>query len=139
KTSQVRAVPEKASAAATDQSATRPSRPWTTRRVPFFASAALASASTATPDDTPTALQPAVPAAHAIDATVRNAPPTTNRLSSRKRELSFMTEHLLCAAPGDATRVLLQYTRRVVGGCLLSGGGRPARLAAHCPPVVSSA
>src|SRR6202000_1804635 len=48
--------------------------------------------------ETPKAVQPAVPAAHAIDATVRNAPATTNRLSSRKRELSFMTEHLLCAA-----------------------------------------
>src|SRR5579872_1187539 len=101
--------------------------------------AALAAASTVTPTDTPKAVQPAVPAAHAIDATVRNAPATTNRLSSRKRELSFMTEHLLCAAPGGATRVLPRNTRRVVGGPVLWGGARPARLAAHRPPIGSSA
>src|SRR5580698_7140539 len=139
KTSQVRAVPEKARAATSDHSPTRASRPCPTRCEVFVATAALAAASTVMPTDAPKAVQPAVPAAHAIDATVRNAPATTNRLSSRKRELSFMTEHLLCAAPGGATRVLLQYTRRVVGGHLLSGGDRPARLAAHRPPVVSSA
>src|ERR1700733_6563657 len=102
KTSQVRAVPEKARAATRDQSATRPSRPWPTRCEVFFDVAALAAASRAIPVETPNAVQPAGPADQAIDAPVRNAAATTNRPSSRNRELILMTEHLLCAAAGSA-------------------------------------
>src|SRR5690349_3555498 len=56
------------------------------------------AARAATPTDTPNAVQPAVLADQATEATVRNAPATKNRLSNRNRELSFMIEHLLCAA-----------------------------------------
>jgi hypothetical protein len=38
---------------------------------------------TVIPVETPNAVQPAVPADQAMDATVRNAPATTNRLSVR--------------------------------------------------------
>ena len=62
--------------------------------------AALTAAIAATPVDIPNAIHPVVPADHAIDATARNPPTTTNRLSSMNRALSLMIEHLLRAARG---------------------------------------
>src|ERR1700722_14978489 len=95
---------------------------------------ALASARTVPPADTPKAVQPAVPAAHAIDATVRNAPATRNRLSSRKRELSFMIEHLLCAASAAQPVSFLSPQGGSLAAACSRGANRPARLAARRAP-----
>src|ERR1700691_6162977 len=51
----------------------------------------LAAATTARPVDTPNASQPATTAENAIAETARNAAPSTNRLSSANRRLSFLT------------------------------------------------
>ena len=102
--------------------------PWPSRRERLTDSPALTAAMTVAAVKTPNAVHPAGPAAQASDTTVRNAPATTNSRSSRKRELSFISEHLLGAALAAPPVTSIPVHRRVDGGCLLSGGTRPARL-----------